>query len=195
APAAEQATAEPAQAAQSEQAAQPEQATQPEPATQPEQAPAQSSGDEQAGGAAGATPPGDRAAEPTEEPAQAPEDESATDAATGGARPDPPAETPASTGDGEGDSSTSGTEPSTVQPMAEGSASDVWSLQLSGSPRNRATVEQGETIEYRLTAINEHQREVTGASATLDLSDVLASADLSTPLPDDVTREGSTLTW
>src|SRR5699024_4425351 len=62
-------------------------------------------------------------------------------------------------------------------------------------PRNRATLEQGETIEYRLTAINEHQREVTGASATLDLSDVLASADLSTPLPGDVTREGSTLTW
>lgn len=81
-----------------------------------------------------------------------------------------------------------------TQPLAT-TASGSWSLSLSSTPRDGSTVTLGDTIRYTLTARNTQSNAVTGAAASIDLTDALQSADLVTPLPSGVSQRGDVIIW
>lgn len=86
----------------------------------------------------------------------------------------------------------------TTQPSAQlltTTASGPWSLDLSSSPRDGSTVTPGDTIRYTLTASNGRSNAVTGASASIDLTDALQSAELVTSLPNGVRQSGNAIIW
>ncbi|CAL8975928.1 hypothetical protein PROP_01801 [Propionicimonas sp. T2.31MG-18] len=74
------------------------------------------------------------------------------------------------------------------------SSTPGWTLEKTSDPASGATVASGGTITYTLTATNTSSVPVTGATAVDDLSGVLAGADV-TATSDELTRDGTTLTW
>ena len=74
------------------------------------------------------------------------------------------------------------------------SSTPSWTLEKTSDPASGATIASGGTITYTLTATNTSSVPVTGATAVDDLSGVLAGADV-TATSDELTRDGTTLTW
>jgi uncharacterized repeat protein (TIGR01451 family)/fimbrial isopeptide formation D2 family protein len=74
------------------------------------------------------------------------------------------------------------------------SSTPGWVLGKSSDPASGATVKAGDTITYTLTATNTSTVPVVGATATDDLTSVLANADV-TASSSQLTRSGATLTW
>ncbi len=70
----------------------------------------------------------------------------------------------------------------------------AWTLAKTSDPADGATVSVGDVITYTLTATNSGQGVVTGASATDDLSGVLANAEVTFTSP-QLGQDGTTLTW
>jgi uncharacterized repeat protein (TIGR01451 family) len=74
------------------------------------------------------------------------------------------------------------------------SGTPAWTLGKSSNPASGSTVAAGDTITYTLRATNTSAVPVTGATATDDLTGVLAAADV-TITDSELTRTGTTLTW
>ncbi|SEB11423.1 M1 family aminopeptidase [Leifsonia sp. 21MFCrub1.1] len=71
----------------------------------------------------------------------------------------------------------------------------TWTLGLTSDPAGGQVV-PGQVITYTLTANNTGQIGLTGATATVDLADVVDDAAIDTSsLPAGLTRNGTTLTW
>ncbi len=70
----------------------------------------------------------------------------------------------------------------------------AWLLAKTSDPANGAVVEPGDLITYTLTATNTADAAVTGATATDDLTGVLAGAGVQFDSP-ELSRTGTTLTW
>jgi fimbrial isopeptide formation D2 family protein/uncharacterized repeat protein (TIGR01451 family) len=71
----------------------------------------------------------------------------------------------------------------------------TWTLTKTADPKSGSTVAPGSAITYTLTATNTSQAVVRNATATDDLSKVLSSGTLVTPLAAGLTKSGDTLTW
>ncbi len=69
-----------------------------------------------------------------------------------------------------------------------------WTLAKTADPPSGTSVNPGDTIAYTLTATNTGELPLVGATATDNLTNVLAFADLGS-LPPELTRSGNTLTW
>ena len=67
-------------------------------------------------------------------------------------------------------------------------------LAKSSEPPSGSTVQPGDTITYTVTATNVSNAVVSGATATDDLSDVLAHGTLDS-VPSGTTLSGNILTW
>lgn len=74
-------------------------------------------------------------------------------------------------------------------------ATATWELSLSAQPASGSEVEPGEQITYTLQADVVSLRPVTGIAAGVDLSEVLAHADLVEPLAPGLSLSGDQLTW
>ncbi|MCA0296139.1 MAG: DUF11 domain-containing protein [Actinobacteria bacterium] len=74
------------------------------------------------------------------------------------------------------------------------SATPAWTQAKASDPASGSTVTAGDTITYTLTATNTSGVPVTGATATDDLTSVLAAADVTTT-GTELSRTGTTLTW
>lgn len=70
-------------------------------------------------------------------------------------------------------------------------------IEKSSDPASGSLVNAGDSITYTLTARNDSEATVSGATATDDLTTVLAHAELVTPLATGLTlgADGHTLTW
>lgn len=74
-------------------------------------------------------------------------------------------------------------------------SSGSYTLAKSSNPPSGTTVKPGSRITYTLTASNNSQKSVLGATASDDLSKVLPYATLVTPLPTGLTQSGNELRW
>ncbi|WP_223691830.1 DUF11 domain-containing protein [Leifsonia poae] len=70
-----------------------------------------------------------------------------------------------------------------------------WTLTKTADPASGSVVEPGQTITYTLTAKNDSDAEVTGATAVDSLGNVLDNAHLTGTLPAALSRSGNQLTW
>ncbi|SJN08392.1 metallopeptidase [Leucobacter sp. 7(1)] len=77
-------------------------------------------------------------------------------------------------------------------------AKPAWPEKLTASlttPERSASLERGDRVSYSLSAANTGLAPLASSVITVDVTTLLASATLDTPLPAGLTLEGTTLTW
>ena len=73
---------------------------------------------------------------------------------------------------------------------------NVWTLDVASNAPSDAPLSRGDAVEYTLTAANTGLGALAGATAVVDLSQVLPSASIDeAALPGELVLDGDTLTW